>query len=233
MPAYRLQKGMRLRWRGRDYVIARRLPDGHLQIQDSATNEYRAVPEPTLVKALFDSELELFGDQRLATSKPGEMVFSASELSLLDDEIRQQTIARHAYVTEITARGITALTKETLEPLIEDVRHKLNDPAPPSAITLYRWYRRYELSGADIRSLVPARGLRGNRHRKLSGGDAEKAETTAKIIDQVIAGKYLSRQRPTVQAICDAVNARIAATNKLRGRVGPEDFTPSPSQIRT
>lgn len=213
----RLRKGLHLLLRGREYVIEGRLTGGEIQIKDVATNEVSKIAERELVNALFEGYLELLGERKsLTVAEEREATGVIRELSLLTDKARAQTKRRYSYVSRIKAQGLTKLTSETLDTLIREVSLELGDKTPPSAITLYRWYRRYLASGEDIRVLSPAFKRRGNRLRKLSGRDPQKSEAVAKIIDTVINEKYLSKHRPTVESVCDAINARIIAENKFR-----------------
>jgi putative transposase len=218
MSNYRFRKGLRLHWRGRgEYVIEQRLPGGEIQIREVATNCYRAVEEQSLVAALFDGTLELLCDDQDSTLTERKAArLWVDDLNLLDEDLRKETKKRYAYVYEISKRGLTKLTGQTLKPLIEEVRRIIGDPSPPSWITLYRWHKRFLTSGEDVRALIPALKRRGNRCRKFSGGDPEKAEAVVKIINEVINEKYLSRRRPTVASVCAAVYAKINSANQYR-----------------
>lgn len=214
---YRLRKGLHIELRGREYVIERRLPDGQLEIRDVVLNEVTSVAEHSLVDSLFGGQLELLGDsQRHSLAERRAARAWITDLSLLEDGVREETKQRYSYVCAVKAQGVTKYTAEVLDPIIKRVSLEIADAAPPSAITLYRWLRRYQVSGEDIRALSPAFKRRGNRLRRLSGGDPSKSEAVAKIIDDVINEKYLSRHRPTVESICATINARITSENRLR-----------------
>lgn len=217
----RLRKGLHLRLRSREYVVEGRLPGGDLQLKDVALNQVSPVTERALVEALFDGQAELLGDRRpLSLAEQRSLQTVLTDLSLLDEGVREQTKRRYAYVSAVIAEGLTKLTPKAVNPIIKRVSEEISDSTPPSAITLYRWCRRYRASGEDIRALSPSFKRRGNRLRKLSGGDAGRAEAVARIIDAVISEKYFSRHRPTIQSVCDTVNARISQVNQLRD---PED----------
>jgi putative transposase len=218
MSDYRFRKGLHLHIRGQgEYVIEGRLPNGELQIKDVATNEYKSLDKDKLVDSLFNGDLEILGDEQnstLATRKAAR--YLVSDLSLLDDDIRERTKRRHTYVRTIQTRKLTKITKETLEPIIEKISKQVGDITPPSWLSLYRWYKQFQESGEDVRSLVPAYKKRGNRNRKFSGGDMEKSEIIINIIDKIIAERYLTRHRPTIESVCAAVYARIASENQFR-----------------
>lgn len=218
MSNYRLRKGLHVRLKGLgEHVIETRLPGGGFQLRNVATNEYRPIEECDLVARFFDGDIEILGDEQgatLAGRSSAELL--VTDLSLLGENLRQQTRRRQAYVREVGARKLTKLTAETVAPVIDDVSKELGDESPPSWVTLYRWCRQYWASGGDVRALVPAYRKRGNRRRKFSGRDSDKAEATVKIIERVIAEKYLSKHRPTVESVYDAVCAQIIGTNRFR-----------------
>lgn len=217
---YRLRKGLHFHIRGRgEYVIEERLPSGELQIKDVSSNEYTSVKERSLIESLFDGDLKILGDEQDCTlAQRRAMRVIADDLSLLSEDLRLQTRRRHSYVREIKDQRLIKLTKHTLIPVIEKISSKLNDTSPPSWKTLYRWFKRYRASGEDVRSLIPGCKLRGNRRRKFSGGDPEKAEAIVKIIEKVIAERYLTRHRPTVDSLCDAIYVRITSENQFRDK---------------
>src|ERR1041385_449387 len=128
-------------------------------------------------------------------------------------------------------------TPETLAPLISKVAARLNEPKPPSVITVWRWWRSYTDSGQDVRSLVPAIQARGNRNRRFFGRQAKEGELknnpeaqerstkVAELLNQAIDEVYLKDQRFTVQAVYDALLVKIDDANEFRD---PDDRLPQP-----
>lgn len=225
MPSYKFRKGLHILFRNREYTIERRLPNGELQIQDIATNEFKPISEQTLIEALFSGSLILLGDkQRSSLIQCKSAPPLVQDLCLLNDTLRAEAKRRFSYVQEIELQGLNKLTADTLTPLIEEVSQTLRDYSPPSWITLYKWYRRFEAAGRDIRALVKAEKTRGNRQRKFSCGNADKAEATINIINELIAEKYLSPSRPTVGTIYDLINARIVSENEFRDEADKLSF---------
>jgi putative transposase len=223
---YRLSKGLHFQIRGRgEYVIEGRLPGGELQIKDINSNEYKSVKEESLIESLYDGDLDILGDEQDSTLTQRRAIrIMADELSLLSEDLRLQTKRRYFYIREIKEQKLTKLTKDALLPVIRKISVQLRDPAPPSWKTLGRWFKRYLASGENMRSLIPAYKLRGNRNRKFSGGDSEKSDATLKIIEKVIAERYLTRHRLTVDAIYHTVYARIASENHFRERTDQLSF---------
>ena len=53
---------MHVEFRGREYVLEARLPNGDLRLRDLALDESKPVPESELIHALFDGDFEFLGD---------------------------------------------------------------------------------------------------------------------------------------------------------------------------
>lgn len=214
----RLHTGLRMQFIGHgECQIEQRLPSGNLQLKNLATNECFSITEDNLIAALFDGTIELLGDKQettLAERRRTQRI--ASELSLLDEPVKREIKRRFAYISAIKAQGLTKFTGDILLPLISDVHQAIKDRDSPSPITLYRWFRRYTEAGEDLMVLSPAYNRRGNTNRRLASGDAQKSDEIARIIDDVIDEKYLSRERPTIASVYDLVEARIIAINDLR-----------------
>jgi putative transposase len=206
--------------------IEQRLQNGNLQIRNIVTNQFISITEEEFIVALFDGALELLSDGQgttLAERRSAKRI--ASEFSLLQEKAKQEIKRRFTYISAIKQRGLKKLTKETLIPLIEEVKKSITDISPPSQITLYRWWRRYSEAGEDLMMLAPFYKKRGNTKRKFAPNDQQKSYEVAKIINEVIDEKYLSRGRPTVKTTHDAVLSRIISINDFRE---VEDHLPLP-----
>ena len=211
---------MQFRLRGREFIIEKRLPDGRIRIKDIITDERSALPEQDLVEAVFENNAELLGQHRnqdvlqRRLSKTG--VCDIACLSE-NDPRRLELDRRFSYVRAVTLARLDKQTPETLAPLISKVAARLNEPKPPSVITVWRWWRSYTDSGQDVRSLVPAIQARGNRNRRFFGRQAKEGELknnpeaqkrsakVAELLNQAIDEVYLKDQRFTVQAVLDAL----------------------------
>lgn len=231
MSRNRFCRGMRLEFRGREYVVEQRLPSGELQLKDIATNSIRNESEMGLIDALFEGHLEFLGSGRghtLIQRKKTENLID--DIVMLRDGDPRKKVAkrRYAYVNAIRGSSLTQFTRRTLEPLIREVAEAIEDRNPPDWKTVcYRWFRPFVASGEDIRALVPTYKSRGNRRPKFIGRrknkgekfsqkEKEKAKEIASILDEVINEEYLNEQRLTVHAVYDLLVQRIDETNQLR-----------------
>lgn len=223
----RLRRGLHLRLRGRgECVIETRLSNGSFQIRNIVTNEVSSITEQQLVKAWYEEAAELLGDEwDIALTKRHSIKRLASEMNLLDEQIRAEVRRRFAYVRAVLTSSNPQQKRETMLSIIGEVKYELKDIQPPSITTLYRWCKRYAASSEDLMSLAPAYSKRGNTKRKLVPGDNRKSNEVAQIINTVIEEQYLSRERPTVATTYDAVVIRIDTTNEHRET---EDQLPIP-----
>ncbi|MGZ5434547.1 MAG: Mu transposase C-terminal domain-containing protein [Pyrinomonadaceae bacterium] len=222
---------MQLTLRGREYVVEKRLPDKKIRIKDILTDQRIAICEEELADALFAREAELLGHgrnqdalkERLSKTKVTDIA------CLKDDDPRKKELYRRiAYVEAVQAARLEKRTKETLQPIIDDVAAKISESNPPSVSTLCRWLRFFDQSGGDSRALVPATKARGNRTRRFLGrraavGDIknnvraqERAVKVAMLLDETIDEVYLKDQRFTVQAVYDALVVKIDDANRFR-----------------
>jgi len=210
MPGIRLHAGLHFSFAGREYLIQTRLPNRELQIKDLHTNLLEPLRDETFLDHLFNGRIEILYSG-FDTTEPKRIPpnLYGDDFSQLPEAQRGEARRRYAYVTEVKAHGLTTLTKNTLEPVIKVIGAELKDTLLPSWLTVYRWFKAYVSTGESILALVPSERARGNRSRKMP------AEVIG-IINQVIAERYLSRERPTVPSIHDTVVARIAHDNRFR-----------------
>lgn len=230
MPRHTLSKGMHFIAGGWEYEILKRLPNGEIQIKNIVNNECSAKPEDEIIQALFDSEIELLGDNRnQAYLKELLKKTCVSDLTLVGegDPRREEMERRRAYVLEVLAQRLGKLTEESLSPVINKVGYIRGDleladykkltkeqkakvKARPSVSSLIRWVNRYIKSGEDERAFIPAIKGRGNRARKFSGHrrnyvKAEKVSEAEQIRSKAQAKRRAERVGEIVDAAIDEV----------------------------
>jgi len=215
---FRLRQGLLIRIsRQGEHSIEKRLPNGTLQVKNLASDKCSSITEEQIIKMWCDGTLEILSDvQGMSFTQQRLTKHVASELSLVDEVTRIEVKRRFSYISIITNRRLNKLAKSTLLSIISEGSMSTQDTSPPSPITLYRWYKRYIKSGEDLMALAPAYKRRGNSKRKLIIGDSQRSTDAARIIDEVIAEKYLSRERPTISEVHKIITDRIATTNKFR-----------------
>lgn len=229
MPDNRFDAGTRYRRQGREYVIEGYLPDGSFQVKDLVTEEFTSKSEDELVDALFYKDLQVVGDGQNLPFLEGKLKKSrASDITLFEGEKeeprKREAYRRERYVREVIRRCLTTFTPKSLNPIIEDVSKRINDPHPPYWTTLLRWFKDYVASGKDSRALVPAWNQRGNRDPKYSGtrletfkdSDKDKAEVISKLVVKAVHAKFLREPPPTVVSVHEWLAAQIRRYNVNR-----------------
>ena len=241
MSKNRFHRGMHLLFHGREYRIEGRLPNSDLQLKDVINNTLRAEAELSLIDAWFENQLEFLGDSATtAVQRRAAKEFIADLSALEDTDPRKKALKRrHAYlksIIDLVEQGVTKITQEILEPLIQKVHETIGDRKrrPHWKTVYYCWYRSLIIT-EDIRVLIPRYEGRGNFTRKFSGSrkheysekDKEKAQRVGEIVDEVIAEKYLNPQRLTIAAVYEVLESRIADENLYRK---DGDKLPTPSK---
>src|SRR5436305_8931326 len=103
MSRNRFQKDMHIEFRGREYVIESRLPNGDFRMRDVAFDESRTVGEAELVDALFDNQLMFIGDVKMMVAQREAVKLLIDDLGVLEDDDPRKVEAkrRWAYVKTI------------------------------------------------------------------------------------------------------------------------------------
>lgn len=211
----------------REYVIEQSVSGGQLQLKDIALNTFITKSREELIDLLFDGHLWLMGDETEESfAKKKVRGLLEADLTELPEDLRAKTRRKFTYLTSLLDAGVDRKTKRVFQPLIDTIARTVGDENPPSFWQVYRWYTDYLDSGENIRSLFPRRSLKGNRENKIQ---VEVQEIT----DEVIAERFLVRERVTQSAIFDAVVARIKHENDLRKAAGNDVLLrfPDPSTI--
>lgn len=166
MSRVKFQAGLHFWLKGREYIILQRLAGGEFQVRDVITENLSTLKETTLIQSLFKDELEF---ESLKESQAGrdKKDYRAADFPQLSSELKQEAKRRENYVKAALDNNLETRTQAALAPIIEQVAQAIEDPKPPSAITLYRWLKSYEDSGQDIRALVPNYRKRGDYRPKI------------------------------------------------------------------
>lgn len=218
----RLIKGEKFIMNGREYEVARTLPNGDIQLHDMVSNDYFAKPRMELIDALFEGNLNLVveGNGKYVRRKAADML--SVEFAHLPEDDKKTAKRKYAYVMAYDNVKLNRKTEKCIQPLLDAIRKEIGDEKEaPSAITLYRWWRDFRASGEDIRSLLPHKKEKGNGKDRL-------VKEIRDIIDAAISERYLNEQKNSELSVYDLVVARIGHENKLRD---PSDKLKIPSHM--
>lgn len=225
----RLRIGMRFLRNGQEFIIERPLRDGEIQIKNVKTNEFFPIEKKLVIDQLFDGIVEIIGEsgQALELEKKVKKL-KISDITVLDETSpwRIETRRRNAYIKRVDKNYQGKLTKDFLNPIIIEISAEIYDVTPPSWQTLKRWYNLYLKSGKDIRVLIPAHHLKGNRNPKFTGkpikqltdDDLIKAKEVDEIVDLTIQNKFVY-PAPSAQSILESVKTEIESVNRRRSPI--------------
>ncbi len=140
--------------------------------------------------------------------KPTDTNKQAMDLKTLTEKQQIIALKRYEYIKEAEKKFLEPCCTR-LESVINKVSQQLDDPHPPSSITLYRWWRRWKNMGRNITALVNyPRGSKG--HRKFN--DQFKA-----LFNELLEEIYLKREKCTRQKFYLALCYKIKQYNQITG----------------
>jgi putative transposase len=232
MFGYSFRRGMHVEFRGREYVIEQRLPNGDIKLKDIVFDESESRAQSELLDALFDGQLEFLGDSRATSAIQRKRVKSfVDDIAMLEsaDPRKIEFKRRLAYIKRIQAANLTVFNAATLDPIIEQAHGEIKDikSRPCWKTVYYRWFVPFIISGDDVRAFVPLYKRSGNRKRKFTGSqkrkgqkfsevERRKAEEVAAVVSGVIDEEFMNDQRLSVAEVYDRLEQRIAEVNQFR-----------------
>lgn len=173
--------------------------------------------------------LERLGDGQTVLSSRQELLaaFSAGQLCMppgtdtvpvaqvyqrplaeLPSHIQAKVRTRMAYLDTIREAGQIPLTPYHLVPLIAEVSRRINDPHPPSPMTLYRWHQAYRRA-QDARALIPRFDRRG-------GAGTRQAERIRELFGEAAEEAFQASPSATIKSIFTRLEGKIRAENAKR-----------------
>lgn len=189
-------------------VVLERLTDG--QIVLSSKEE--------LLSAFADGAIIV----HTSRSHPTELPSYSRPLSDLPENVQMELRRRMAYLQAIENAGMRSRSGAQLMPLIEEVAGKISDSAPPSWITVYRWYRKYR-NERQPRALIPRFDRRGNKAVRQS-------DRVLELFQHAVEEAFQASPAATVQSIHTRFIGKIELDNRNRL---PEDRLQVPASRTT
>ncbi len=205
---------------GQPFKILRTTEDGRLVVErpdGSATVEDRNV----LLDMYAQRRLTLV-DEVLSGVAPASIF--RRPLCTFSDDVQAHAIRRKKYIDYVRQYGPILSTPSQLTPLIKLCAASINDPNPPSPITIYRWNRTLISAQNDTRSLI------GKAHLKGRAGSRIYPELQS-LVQEAIEQVYLSPQRNTIEETYSHLDHLVANANKFRD-ASNKLTVPSKSTVR-
>ncbi|XGV97789.1 MAG: Mu transposase C-terminal domain-containing protein [Leptolyngbya sp. BL-A-14] len=235
MSSFKLGRNLHFWLDGHEYVIEDRLGNGDLKIRNVLTEEPSSISDDAILK-LYEEERFQLEPPKLSNGNKKVKSYKSADFSQISSSLREEAKRRYRYVNAYFERNLQKRNQKTLEPIIEEVSKelreellaeltqvseelkkevlaKLSDFDRPSWISVYRWIKKYEEGGHDVRSLVSNHRAKGDYEPKIS-------QDVIAIINDAINEVYLNSLRPSVRDVCESIEFRIDARNSIRERQG-------------
>lgn len=216
-----LRKGVRFIRDGSRHEIAKVLQGGNLEILNLSTNHPTTISRDELAKAIFKGEVRV--EIPNAHTNGSKNVERFQDFSLIDDKYREITGLRYEAIKPLIRKHSKEFVKERLQEILPDEKFDKISRGKRGRlhyITLYRWKKRFEESGCDIRSLVPSYRNCGSNNTRI-GPEVES------ITQASIENEYLTTLRGNGQDVYLDIVGKIASENMFRAA---DDQLKIPSQ---
>lgn len=201
-----LGKGARLQRNGETLVSRGVAINGLVQLfnPQRRTTQYIAM-EKILAGVMRGRIIVLAREASVEGGSTGEPTQIPADLSTLDEEDRNRTLRRLAYVREVHAHGLIRMSGATLKPVIADAARKLTDARPPHWRTVIDWVKWFEES--QVAGLMVV--ARGNTHSRLD-------DHIEDLIYISITTHYMQLTRPDLKLTLGHLQGLIEQENKVR-----------------
>lgn len=196
---------------GQRFVIVRILNDGVIQLECQQDGLLSNTTQENLLQQYSSRQLRFVEQVSTSVLQEPESSLLGRPLSAFPDCIQEKAIRKKKYLDFILQMGTFVSTPKTLKPLIAACAQQCNDPNPPSAISLYRWYRGLVSAQRDHRALIDRVDLQGGCGSRLH---PEVQALLQASVDQI----YLAPERPAVSDVHFDIIDRIARSNEFRGK---------------
>ncbi len=177
-----------------DQVVLERLSDGQTVLSS----------QQELLAAFGAGRLRMPGTD---AAPPGE-VYHRRPLADLPNHIQSKVCRSMAYLDAVHEAWPIPLTKYHLSPLIAEVAKRINDPHPPSAVTIYRWHRAHR-PHEDARALIPRFDRRG-------GAGTRQSDRVRELFGEAAEEAFQASPSATIKSIFTRLEGKIRAENVSR-----------------
>lgn len=205
-------KGCRLKIDDIEFALIRKLADGKWQLEAQATGELRCMTQEELLEGIAPGRVRFIIDEQLVR-RDGPAFRKANlakQFDLLPDGLKEIAKRRRHLLTALEKEIGGKWSIKLVRTCIAKVWQQMGETdAPPHPSTVWRWLRRYQASGKDIRSLVTAVHRSGNHKKRLP-------EAVEAKVREAVDAVYLTTERGTYQDTLDHAIAEISRENRLR-----------------
>lgn len=198
MKSFAFTKGLEFIHGEKRFTVLRRLLDGNFQLEGE-DGELIKCSEAEIILGCSRGEW-LVDEAALNTPVMVDPKVSR-DIETFSEELQVKAKQRSEYLARITKGKDLVMNFKVISKQIAQIALELNDPHPPSAITLYRWYIRLKKGSDSQVDLVDRFKQRG---RRLSWSKVIK-----ETVDQAIQEVYFNQQLYPKMAVVDLVETRV------------------------
>jgi putative transposase len=205
MKKFTFRSGLAFTRDGQPFTILRTTDENRLVLErpdGSAIVEDRDVLLAMYAQGRLTIVNEDLGDE-------GKTSILRRPLCTFPDDVQADAVRRKKYLDYLRQYGPILSTPTQLAPLIEHCANSINDPNPPSPITIYRWNRALVSAQYDSRSLISKTHLKGKAGSRLH-------PDLQALVQEAIEQVYLSPQRATIEDTYSHLEFLVANANKFR-----------------
>ncbi|MGU5537738.1 Mu transposase C-terminal domain-containing protein [Aeromonas caviae] len=201
--------GLRLTLNSTRYRIDRILVSGECYLERLSDGGVLVKTKPELAALLAAGELSIESPNNRESNPDAGLSSRASrDLKALSKSQREEVLRKYEYIKEAISRLGKEPKAAGLGPVIETVSANIGEIRPPSATTVYRWWRRWLESGQDLMCLAP-QYQKPSTQRKFSKDMMDE-------LHALVERLWFSREKLPIQAVYDAFRHRINELNAER-----------------
>jgi putative transposase len=206
MVRFAFKKGLRFLQKNHTFTLLRRLASGCFQLEDES-GENCNLTEGQLHARWISGEWQI-DEESLGGSSNVFYLTAPADLKSFPQKDQNIAIRRSQYINGIKRlfdqdQSFLVSSPAVLGPKIILIAQELNDVAPPSSATVWRWWRKYAATKC-ITKLAP------QHHRAGRQPDA----TQRRIFEEVVAEVFLTPQKLPGKAVVESMERKIARFNK-------------------
>lgn len=192
--------------------------DGQVTLEDLKTRRTTVLEPDELLRKWASGRLHLILPEENAEQLGAANDNLHRSFDSFPEHLQDRAVRAHRYATTALDEMPSRLSNRALEVLIRRVANDIGDTKPPSARSIRRWIMYWNLSGGDMRVLIPCDHAKGNR--------PHISPALAEMVNEAISEVGLRREKTTVASIKACVNEWLAEWNK---RVLPGERLEMPS----
>lgn len=217
MNAANFAVGERFQLHGEAHRIFRQLDNGDVTVEELVTGRVKEFTIAALL-AMWNSGDLILGSRKASVDRNA---VSAAVASVYHEAFhqsyseKQQAVARGklVYVQRLKNQPKSAILAPQIEEIWSDNKLWNGKRFPklhaPHFTTVARWTKAYKQSGNDIRALVGNDRDKGSLDKRMDSAVREK-------MDDLIATRYMSEERPTMVSVYRDLTAAVARLNTTR-----------------